>query len=52
MPAVNTKAMDEHLKKIATPVAEGAHAVLILARRTSRPPRGNCCTGCLKRQPG
>jgi hypothetical protein len=30
MPAVNTEAMNEHLKEISTQVAEGAHAVLVL----------------------
>ena len=30
MPAVNTEAMNEHLKEISTQVAKGAHAVLIL----------------------
>ena len=29
MPAVNTKAMGEHLKEISTQVAPGAHAVLV-----------------------
>ncbi len=29
MPAVNTEAMNEHLKEIATQVAQGAHAVLV-----------------------
>ena len=30
MPAVNTEAMNEHLKEISTQVAAGAHAVLVL----------------------
>jgi len=30
MPAVNTEAMNEHLKEISTQVAQGAHAVLVL----------------------
>jgi hypothetical protein len=30
MPAVNTEAMNEHLKEIGTQVAEGNHAVLVL----------------------
>ena len=30
MPAVNTEAMNEHLKEISTQVAVGAHAVLVL----------------------
>ena len=29
MPAVNTEAMNEHLKEISTQVAAGAHAILI-----------------------
>jgi hypothetical protein len=29
MPAVNTEAMNEHLKEISTQVAQGAHAVLV-----------------------
>ena len=29
MPAVNTEAMNEHLKEISTQVAPGAHAVLV-----------------------
>ncbi len=32
MPAVNTEAMNEHLKEISVQVARGAHAVLILDR--------------------
>jgi putative transposase len=31
-PAVNTEAMNEHLKGISTQVAHGAHAVLVLDR--------------------
>ncbi len=30
MPAMNTEAMNEHLKQISTRVAQGAHAVLVL----------------------
>jgi hypothetical protein len=30
MPAVNTEAMNEHLKEISTQVAAGAHAVVVL----------------------
>lgn len=30
MPAVNTDAMNEHLREISTQVADGAHAVLVL----------------------
>lgn len=30
MPAVNTEAMNEHLKEISTQVAEGAHAVVVM----------------------
>jgi transposase len=30
MPAVNTEAMNEHLKEISTQAAPGAHAVLVL----------------------
>jgi transposase len=30
MPAVNTEAMNEHLKEISTQITAGAHAVLIL----------------------
>ena len=30
MPAVNTEAMNEHLKEISAQVAQGAHAVLVL----------------------
>jgi transposase len=30
MPAMNTAAMNEHLKEISTTVAQGAHAVLVL----------------------
>jgi len=30
MPAVNTEAMNEHLKEIGTQVSDGAHAVLVL----------------------
>lgn len=30
MPAVNTEAMNDHLKEISTQVADGAHAILVL----------------------
>ena len=44
MPAVNTEAMNEHLKEISTQVTSGAHAVLILDGAGWHQTGGELCT--------
>ena len=44
MPAVNTEAMNEHLKEISTQVTAGAHAVLILDGAGWHQTGGELCT--------
>ena len=39
MPAVNTEAMNEHLKEISARVTTGAHCLLIMRRRRLAPTR-------------